>query len=119
MNDCVDTAYGCLNKGAVMQVQATFDRHALLQHLDAVRQLSASLQSERGLQDSLMRLYCMAATVLVDSAAWVPPEDGDLSALLRKIRFDLDDAISLLQSCLEVIEPLERLQNRQADITGC
>jgi hypothetical protein len=110
MNDSVETTYGRLNKCALIHARESYDISALLRSIEELRQLSEYLNSERGLGDSLMRLYCMAATVLRGSPALVSPGEGDLPTLLREVHSDLDEALAFFQSCVAVIEPLERLQ---------
>lgn len=109
MSDSIDTVYGRMNKIALLQARDTFDMLKLFRCVEEFSQVSEYLSSESGPRDSLARLHCMAATVLCGASASVPPEDGDLSILLSDLRSDLDEAVAFFQSCIAVIEPLERL----------
>lgn len=110
MNDIVETVYGRLDKDALLRARESLDMAGLLHSIEEMKQVTEYLSSERGLRDLLMRVYCMAATVLFGSSEVVPPEDGDLQTVLREVRSDLDEAVAFFQSCIAVIEPLERLQ---------
>ncbi len=111
MNDGVETVYGRLDKSALVRAGESFDMTSLLHAIEEMQQVAEYLSAERGLRDSLMRVYCMAATLLCGSGVAVSPEDGDLQTVLREVRSDLDDAVAFFQSCITVIEPLERLQS--------
>ena len=110
MNDTVETVYGNLDKAAMLRACESFNLAGLLHSVEEMRQVSEYLSSERGLRDSLMRVYCMAATVLFGSGVTVAPEDGDLQTVLREVRSDLDEAVTFFKSCIAAIEPLEQLQ---------
>jgi hypothetical protein len=111
--DRIETAYGFVDRAALLQARESFDMAGLLRCIDELKQAADSLDSERGLRDSFMRLYCMMTTILFGARATVPPQDGDLSSLLRDIRSGLHDNIAFAQTCIATIEPLERLQGQQ------
>ena len=97
----------------MLQARESFDMAGLLHRIEELKQAADSLDSEGGLRDSFMRLYCVMATILFGASTTVPPGDGDLSSLLRDIRSGLDDNIAFAQTCIATIEPLERLQGAQ------
>lgn len=109
MNGSVETVYGRLDKDALLQARKSLNIAGLLHCIEEMQQVTEYLSSEHGPRDSLMRVYCMAASVLCGSCAAVSPEDGDLSTVLREVHSDLDDAVAFFQSCIALIEPLERL----------
>ena len=102
--------YGRLDKDALLQARESMDMAGLLHRIEEMKQVTEYLSSERGLRDSLMRVYCMAATVLCCSGAAVSPDDGDLPTVLREVHSDLDDAVAIFQSCIALLEPLEKLR---------
>ena len=110
MNHSVETVYGRLDKAAMLQARESLDMAGLLHSIEEMKQVSEYLSSEHGLRDSLMRLYCMAATLFCGAGVLVSPEDGDLQTALREVRSDLDEAVTFFKSCIAAIEPLEQLQ---------
>lgn len=111
--DRIETAYGFVDRAALLQVRESFDMAGLLRCIEELKQAADSVDSVRGLRDSFMRLYCMMATILLGASTTVSPGDGDLSSLLRDIRSGLDDNAAFAQKWIATIEPLERLQGRQ------
>lgn len=104
--DGIETIYGVMDKAALTQARESFDVADLLRRIEEMKRVADSLTSDSGLRDSFMRLYGMTATILFNASATVPPEDGDLSALLRDTRSSLDHTIAFLQTCIATIEPL-------------
>ena len=62
--DRIETAYGFVDRAALLQARESFDMPGLLRCIEELKEAADARDSERGLRDSFMRLYCMMATIL-------------------------------------------------------
>ncbi|WP_234819068.1 Tn3 family transposase post-transcriptional regulator TnpC [Cupriavidus metallidurans] len=63
-DDTVETAYGRLDRAALLQAQHTYDTTILLCMVDDLDAMLAEARAEDGLRDMLLRLHGMAHTVI-------------------------------------------------------
>lgn len=108
-HDSTETVHGRVNTLERQDPRRPKDIQTLLQCIADLDDALEYFVSERGLRDSMARLYCMSATVICGATATVPLEDGDLRDVLANVASDLADALALFERCINSIEPLQRL----------
>lgn len=108
--ETVETAYGRLDKAALIEAQRTFDTRRLLTMIDELNELISLAMGEDGLRDMLLRLHAMTHVVINGAELSVDTDGQTLPELADEITTDLYGAISSLQRWAKWLEPLESLQ---------
>lgn len=110
--DTIVTAYGRLDRAALLEAQNTYDTRTLLQAVDELDQIVSATVGEDGLRDMLLRLHGMAHTVVNGAGLTVATDQESLPELAFDAIAEMREVVSTLQRWIKHIEPLERLQAR-------
>jgi hypothetical protein len=111
-HEVIETAYGLLDRGALEQVQETYDTTALLRAVEQLDRMLAGARDADGLRDMLLRLHGMAHTVVNGAGMSVPTGEDTLPELAADIVADMRQMIQQLQEWISRIEPIEDLAPR-------
>lgn len=109
-NDTINTPHGCLDRSALLELENTYDTRVLLSAVEQLDKVLASTRAQDGLRDMLLRLHGMARTVLHGTGLSGSTGRETLPELAGDTVSELRELIALLQSWVEQVEPLERLQ---------
>ncbi|KWR75302.1 Tn3 family transposase post-transcriptional regulator TnpC [Cupriavidus sp. IDO] len=111
-DDTVETAYGCLDRAALLQAQHTYDTTSLLRIVDDLDAMLGEARGEDGLRDMLLRLHGMAHTVINGAGMTVATGEESLPELAFDALSEVLRIVTMLQGWLRQIEPLEQLAPR-------
>ncbi|WP_316149748.1 Tn3 family transposase post-transcriptional regulator TnpC [Cupriavidus sp. BIC8F] len=111
-DDTVETAYGRLDRAALVQAQQTYDTTSLLRMVDDLDAMLSEARGEDGLRDMLLRLHGMAHTVINGAGMTVATGEESLPELAFDTLSEVLRIVTMLQGWLRQIEPLEQLTPR-------
>ena len=112
-DDTVETAYGRLDRAALLQAQHTYDTTSLLRMVDDLDAMLGEARGEDGLRDMLLRLHGMAHTVINGAGMTVATGEESLPELAFDTLSEVLRIVTMLQGWLRQIEPLEQLAPRK------
>jgi hypothetical protein len=111
-DETIVTAYGRLDKAALLEVQNTYDTRALLAVVEQLNKILAAARGQDGLRDMLLRLHGMTHTVVNGVGLSVATGHETLPELAYDITTEIRELMSTFGRWVQLIEPLEGLQAR-------
>lgn len=108
----IDTAYGRLDRAALMRAQSSYDTTALLNAVEELNRIVGRAREQDGLRDTLLRLHGMAHAVINGAGVSVSTSQESLPELAFDTTAEILQTISTLQGWVKLIEPLGSLQSR-------
>lgn len=105
----IATAYGLVDRTALIELEDTYDTRSLLVAVDELGQLAIALTGPNSLRDTLLELHGMAHTVINGVGISVPTDNERLPEVAACAISDIDTMISTLRRIAKQIEPLANL----------
>lgn len=109
-DNTVTTAYGRLDKAALVEVQNTYDTSTLLRIVDQLDVILVAAADRDGLREKLLRLHSMAHTVINGAGMSVATDRETLPELAEEVISEAQTIIATMQKLIMQVEPLERLE---------
>lgn len=106
----VDTVYGRLDEAALEQLQRSYDTIGLLEAVRSLDELTVSISGDAGLRDRFLRLHAMVHMLVNGASLCVLVDQESLPDLAEEIADQLQQAIQILESCVQQIAPLQQLR---------
>ncbi|MGH8787418.1 MAG: Tn3 family transposase post-transcriptional regulator TnpC [Cupriavidus necator] len=106
----IDTPYGKVDVEALQALRETFDTNVILRVVDQLDAIRSRCCDPTGLRDDLLRLHCMAHTVINGAALSCSATGPTLVDLAEAVIEELEDWILLLKHAAQALRPLEPLR---------
>lgn len=101
------TAYGRLDRAALVRAQSNYDKTALLSAVDELDRILARVRGQDGLRDNLLQLHGMAHVVINGAGLSGCSGYETLPELTFDATPEILQIITTLQIWVKLIEPLE------------
>jgi hypothetical protein len=85
---------------------------------DQLREAVDATEDGHAIHAKLLRLHAMANTVINGAGMTVPAGSQSLSGLASEISTDILNAITVLQTCLSLVLPIENLAPKHSTTAG-